>query len=570
MLYQELLAKARGEQKADLVFKNARLVDVFQEELSQADLAVADGVIVGTGSYRGEEEIDLKGQLLAPGLIDGHLHLESAMVPVEKLAATVIPRGTTTVVADPHEIANVAGIVGIKYLLRAGRSLPWNFKMMLPSCVPATPLESSGFKLGARELAPLLKEKGIWGLGEVMDFNSVIRGEEEIWEKILLVGDRFKDGHAPGVSGYDLNAYLLAGIMADHECTTPTEAREKVSKGMYVMIREGSITRDLSNLLPVVNSRNCSRFFFATDDRHPGDLMQEGHLDFLVKKSIAEGLPPLRALRLATINAALALGFRGIGALAPGYQADLLVIEDWEQLKIKQVYQQGKLVAADGQALFAVDPVVDDRPASIFQSVRLGPMAVSAFKLPTGRQFRVMEIIPEKVVTKKGFIWLPTNYNSEDLKKRDLVKLAVVERHHRTGKVGLALLKGFGLTEGAIASSISHDSHNIIVAGLAAEEMLTAVKAVERMQGGIVVIRKGRVAQSLALPVAGLLSEQPLPQVAGRLQEMQQLVEEMGVKVKGAFMMLSFMALPVIPELKLTEQGLYDLTEKRFVTLTID
>lgn len=581
MIDRKLLKKARGEEKVDLVLRNGRLIDVFNEELIRADLAVSDGIIIGTGPYQGVEEIDLGGQLVSPGFIDGHLHLESAMVRVEEFARRVIPLGTTTIVADPHEIANVAGIEGIKYLLEAGRNLPWNLKLMLPSCVPATPFETSGARLKAEDLSQLLGEDGIFGLGEVMDFPGVIRGDKEIWDKIALAGNRFKDGHSPGLRGQKLNSYLLAGIKADHECTTPAEALEKISKGMYIMIREGSVTRDLVSLLPAVRERNLSRFFLATDDRHPADLLAEGHINYLIKKSVKQGLNPLKALKLATINAALALGLEKTGALAPGYRADLVVIDSLSNFNVKMVFKDGKQVAEEGRPLFKSTPRTEKCSlGKIFQSIRVGALDAKKFRLPPGRRYRVMELVEDQVITKKRIMSLPVlpagrtgaaaAITEKALVEGDLVKLAVVERHHRTGNVGLGLLKGFGLKTGAIATSISHDSHNIIVTGLNEEEMFRAVREIERMQGGLVIIKERKVAGRLALPIAGLMSEEPLEEVAGRLEELREIAGSLGVRVKAPFMTLSFMALSVIPELKLTDRGLFELEAGKIVPLVVE
>lgn len=524
---------------------------------------------MGIGSYHGKEELDLKGRILAPGFIDGHLHLESAMVQVGEFARTVIPLGTTTIAADPHEIANVAGIPGIKYLLKDGLRQPWNFLLMLPSSVPSTPFETSGAEIKAHDLALLLKEEGVFGLGEVMDYTGVISGEKEIWDKIAVVGSRFKDGHAPGLLGKRLNTYLMAGIGADHESTTPEEALEKVRKGMYVMIREGSLTRDLNSLLPVVNEKNCSRFFFATDDRHPADLIGEGHINFLVKKAVSQGLAPLKAIRLATINGALALGIDQIGALAPGYRADLVILDNLDNLKIEKVYKDGELVASRGEALFQIsDRERFNKNSAIFNSVKIGTLSESSFKFPEGKRFRVIELVSGQLITRQITVTLKdSGRKTDELIEQDLAKLAVVERHRRTGNVGLGLLKGLGLKKGAIASSIAHDCHNIIVAGLDNRDMLCAVREIERLQGGLVVTLNGKVIGSLPLPVAGLLSERTMEMVAQKLNSLRKASQTLGVRREDPFMTLFFMALPVIPELKLTDHGLFDSNRFEIVSI---
>ncbi len=583
MLKKELLKKARGIEKADKVFKNAIFVDVFNERLLASNIAVADGIIIGIGDYEAKEEIDLSGKIIIPGLIDAHLHLESSMTNVDQFARAVIPRGTTTVVADPHEIANVAGITGIKYLLQAGNAQAWNFNLMLPSCVPASEFEDSGAKLKAADLKTLIGEEGIFGLGELMNYPAVITGETEIWNKIEMAAELFKDGHAPGLLGKDLNAYLLADIAADHEATTEAEALEKISKGMYIMIREGSVTRDLVSLLPAVNSSNSSRFLFATDDRHPGDLIKEGHIDFAVRKSVQYGLSPLRAVKMATINAAEALGIEKLGAVAPGYRADLLVLDNLRDFEVEKVYKDGKLVAENGTLLKSIDDQISLTQADfcsqeikekIFNSIKIGDISEKDFRLPPAKKYRVIELVKNQVVTGESFYQTEKEYETEppsiELIGHNLVKLAVVERHHRTGNVGLGLLRNFGLRRGAVATSIGHDAHNIIVAGLAAKDMELAVREIEKMQGGLVIVIDGLVEETLALPVAGLMSLKSVKEVASRLNKMRELANSHGVNRDGPFMTLSFMALTVIPELKLTTRGLFDVNKFENIELVIE
>ncbi|MGM0500477.1 MAG: adenine deaminase [Bacillota bacterium] len=583
MLRKDLLKQARGIEKADQVFKNAIFVDVFNERLLENDIAVADGIIIGIGNYEGQEEIDLSGKIVTPGLIDAHLHLESSMTNVDHFARVVIPRGTTTIVADPHEIANVAGITGIKYLLQAGKAQAWNFNLMLPSCVPASKYEHSGAELSASELKTLIGEEGILGLGEVMNYPAVINGESEIWSKIDMAADLFKDGHAPGLLGKDLNAYLLAGIAADHEATTAAEALEKVSKGMYIMIREGSVTRDLVSLLPAVNSSNSSRFLFATDDRHPGDLIEEGQIDFVVRKAIQYGLSPLRAIKIATINAAEALGIKNLGAVAPGYRADLLIFDNLRDFEVEKVYKDGRLVAENGTLLKSIDEQISlskdnfssqEIEEKIFNSVKIGDISEKDFRLPPAKKYRVIELIKDQVVTGESFYQTEAEYRAEppsmELIGHNLVKLAVVERHHRTGNVGLGLLRNFGLRRGAVATSIGHDAHNIIAAGLAAEDMELAVREIEKMQGGLVIVVDGVVEETLALPVAGLMALKSVKEVARSLTKMRELANSLGVNREAPFMTLSFMALTVIPELKLTDRGLFDVNQFKNVELVIE
>ncbi|MBM7622501.1 adenine deaminase [Sporohalobacter salinus] len=569
-----LLKQARGEIEADLVLKNGRVVDVFNERINKLDVAIADGIIIGIGSYKGQREIDLQEKILTPAFIDGHLHLESTMTNVKDFAQQVISLGTTTVVADPHEIANVIGLEGIRYLLDAGLALPWNFNLMLPSCVPPTKFDNSGAVLKAEDLEELITAEGVFGLGEVMDFTGVINGKKDMWEKLSLFDDSFIDGHAPELTAKELNAYLLGNIKADHECTTPQEALEKISKGMYVMIREGSVTRDLARLLPAVNEKNSNRFLFATDDRHPGDLIDEGHINFLIKKAVKQGMDPLQAIKLATINSAEALGLDNIGAIAPGYKADLVLIDDLKNFNINRVFKDGRLVARDGK--FILDSVQKEQTSinknsKIYNSVNIGKIEKSDFILPVGDKYRVLELSKDQIISRESTVSLTSQQlTSSKLVNENLVKLAAVERHKKTGNVGLGLLKGLGLQTGAIATSIAHDSHNIIVAGIDTEDMILAVKEIEKLQGGIVITNGGQVVDKLPLPIAGLMSDESLVEIAERLDSLKDTAFSLGVTHKEPFMTLSFMSLPVIPELKITDKGLFSVKDFQFVPLVIE
>jgi adenine deaminase len=498
------------------------------------------------------------------------MHLESAMVKIDEFAAWIVPRGTTTIFADPHEIANVAGIEGIKYFLERGNQLPWNFNLMLPSCVPATSNETSGAILTADKLEKLKDAKGIFGLGEVMDFVGVINGDKSIWDKIDMIGNKFIDGHAPGVSGKDLNAYLLGGIMADHECTTKQEAIEKVARGMYVMIREGSVTRDLVSLLPAINNKNLSRFLFATDDRDPGDLYEDGHINFVIKKAIENGISPLRAIKLATLNSAKALNLKNVGAIAPGYKADLVILDNLKDFNVQKVFKDGRLVAENESLIVNLPEIKEGKSEKIYKSINIGKIKTKDFDLPDYKKYRVINLIKDQIVTGKEEIEFDKKVSIDNLVANNLVKISVVERHKKTGNVGLGLLKGFGLRKGAIAISVGHDSHNIIVVGLNSKDMYKAVKEIERLQGGITVVENGKLIDCLPLEIAGLMSKDSIPAVAKRLKKMKEKVYSMGVTRQSPFMTLSFMALPVIPSLKITDQGLFDIDENRFVSLGVD
>jgi len=561
---------ARGAIPAELVLKNGSIVDVFNERLIKSDIAIAKGKILGIGDYQGLKEVDIEDNIISPGFIDGHLHLESAMVKVEEFAAWVISRGTTTIFADPHEISNVAGIEGIKYILESGNQLPWNFNLMLPSCVPATSNETSGASLSAEKLAVLVDEEGVFGLGEVMDFVAVINGEQGLWDKIDLMKDRFIDGHAPGLSGKDLNTYLLAGIRADHECTVESEAIEKVSKGMYVMIREGSVTRDLINLLPAVNNCNLARFMFATDDRNPGDLYQDGHMNFLIKKAVHSGMTSIRAIKLATINTANALRLDNVGAIVPGYKADLVILDNLNDFNVKKVFKDGKLVAENERLVVDLPEKKAGKAKKIFKSVNIGSLNKEKFDLPSYNKYRAMVLIKDKVITDQEEIVFKNKVKSSDLIAQNLVKIAVVERHKKTGNVGLGLLKGFGLQKGALALSIGHDSHNIIVVGLNSFDMYKAVQKIDELQGGIVIAKQGEIINYLPLEIAGLMSKKSIPETAKKLEQMKRIISSMGVVHRNPFMTLSFMALPVIPSLKITDQGLFDVEENKFVKVGVN
>ncbi len=592
-MLKDILPAARGDKKADLVFKNARIMDVFQEEIHRCDLAVAGGVILGWGNYSGQEELDLAGDYLAPAFIDPHLHIESSQISVQNFARQIIPGGVLTVIADPHEIANVAGAAGIKYMLERGRRLPWNFRLMLPSCVPATPWEESGAELKAEDLAELREEPGIFGLGEVMDYPGVIKGDEDIWAKLELFRGGFIDGHAPEVSGCELNSYLLAGIAADHECTTASEARDKASRGMYIMIREGSVTKNLEDLLSAVDDGNVSRFMFATDDRQPEDLVERGHLDYAVKKAIDAGLEPLRAYRMASLNPAEALGLEDLGAIAPGRRADLMVLDDLEQVSPLSVYKDGIKIAGEGeicennwQKFFFGKNSGDDREEFfdaedleaeqrrkkvIFNSINLPDIESKKFGLPEGESYRIIELQEEQVLTGNGVIKRePGESVSSLLSRNQAARLAAVERHNASGKSALGLVRGFGLEQGALATSVSHDSHNIMVLGREVEDMKAAVEELKSLQGGIVVVNGEEVISSFPLPIAGLMSSMSAAEAAEQLGELRTCAAELGVKISDPFMQLSFLSLPVIPELKLTVNGLFDVNSFQHVSLLLD
>jgi adenine deaminase len=561
----KLISVARGETPADLVLANARVVNVFTGEIEAGNMAISGGRIAGIGDYhQAKQVIDLEGKYLAPGLINGHTHLESSMLDVGQYARTVVPRGTLTVVTDLHEIANVCGLEGIRYVMAYARRLPLELFLMAPSCVPATHLETSGARLGADDIRQILRWKGCIGLGEVMNFPGVINADESVLSKIDGAGVKVVDGHAPGLTGNDLNAYIAAGIYSDHESVAREEAEEKLRRGMVVMIREGSSEKNLDALLPLVTDKTYKRCIFVVDDRSCVDLLRDGDIDAVVRKAISRGLDPVRAIQLATINTAEYFRLHRLGAIAPGYLANLIVISDLSHLQIDMVFYRGRLVARGGKALF---PVYQPGTGGMTSTVNIRPFTVEALKLAaSGEDKAVIEIIPGQIITRKRVERVKTENGLviPDI-DRDILKLVVVERHRATGNIGRGLVKGFGLKRGALASSIAHDSHNVVAVGTNDEDIVTAIREIEKLQGGLVVAAGGRVLAQLALPVAGLLSDEPLEEVVGKLEQVERAAAGLGVKLASPFSTLSFMALPVIPELRLTDLGLVDVGEFRLL-----
>jgi len=558
-MHLELIDVGTGRRRPDAVFRRARLVDVFTGEVRETDFAVADGYVVGFGDYRADREVDLHGKYVCPGFIDGHVHLESSMVTPGQFARTVVPLGTTAVVADPHEIANVAGVAGIHYILAATEDLPLRVFMMLPSCVPATPLETSGARLGAQDLAALKAYPRVLGLGEVMDVPGVTGRRPDLLEKLGACRGEVIDGHAPGLGGRDLNAYVLAGIGSDHECTGPEEALEKLRRGMRLMIREGSVTRNLKSLLPVVNAATSRRCLLVTDDRHPHDLLREGHINHLVRMAVAEGLSPIMAIQMATLNPAEYFRLADLGAIAPGYRADFLVLDDLESFRPAQVYKDGRLVAEGGRMVVEVP---EYRDQMVTDTVRMAEPRVEQLRIPAaGPEADVIGLIPNQIVTRHLKVMAPVVDEAFVADPgRDLQKLAVVERHRATGNVGVSLVSGFGLRRGALATSVAHDSHNIVVLGVDDEDMLLAVVAVAEMGGGLAVVAERRVLATMPLPIAGLMSLRPIEDVDAALTRVREKAFELGVRKDcDPFMTMSFLALPVVPELKLTDLGLIEV-----------
>ncbi|MFC1875377.1 adenine deaminase [Chloroflexota bacterium] len=561
----ELISVARGDSPADLVLTDARVVNVFTGEVETGNVAVYGGRIAGVGDYhQAKQVIDLKGKYLAPGLINGHTHIESSMLDIVQYARAVVPRGTLAVVTDLHEIANVCGLDGIRYILGSARRLPLEFFLMAPSCVPATHLETSGVCLGAGELRRVLGWRGVIGLGEMMNFPGVISGDSGVLDKINLAHGRVIDGHAPGVGGKELTAYIAAGIYSDHESVSFKEAREKLGQGMYVMIREGSSEKNLEALLPLVTDKTYKRCLFVVDDRSCADLLRDGDIDAVVRKAIALGLEPVRAIQLATINAAEYFGLKQLGAIAPGYVANMVVVGDLSRFEVDMVFYRGHLVARQGEPLFRLRESKAKQPVG---TVSIKPFGVEELKLiARGETMPVIEVVPAQIITRKRMekVRVVNGVVVADI-SRDILKLVVMERHRTSGNIGRGLVKGFGLKKGALVSSIAHDSHNIIAVGTDDGDIFSGIKEIERLGGGLAVIADGRVLGSLSLPIAGLLSREPLAVVVDKVEHLKALATELGTELPSPFATLSFMALPVIPELRLTDLGLVDVNAFKLI-----
>jgi adenine deaminase len=562
---QRRLRVARGEAPADLVLAGGQVGNVYTGRWQKIDVALFDGLIVGLGDYDGPR-LEVQGGYIVPGLIDGHLHLESSMLTPRELARALLPLGTTTVVADPHEIANVWGAAGLEYLLAASRGLPLDIFFMLPSCVPASPLETAGARLEAADLQKFRRRARILGLAEVMNFPGVVAGDAGLLDKIALFPQGPVDGHAPLLSGLGLNAYRLAGIGSDHECTQLTEAQEKLALGFYLMVREGSLAKNLTDLLPAVTAASLRRTMLVTDDCHPEDLLESGHLNALLKKSVSLGLDPLKAVTMATLNPAEYFRLRDRGAVAPGLKADLVVLDDPHKFQVHKVFKGGRLLVDDGRLLAEPHVPAASAPATAF---RVKEFPVEALSPAAAAELvKVIGLIPGQLLTEKLVLRTPVQEGRLAADpKRDLLKLAVVERHRATGNLGLGLVQGFGLQRGALASSVAHDSHNIVAVGADEADMLAAVRHLTALGGGLTVVAGGLVLADLPLPIAGLMSPQPLNEVAEAYARLKSAYRKLGGTLPDPFMALSFLALPVIPALKLTDLGLVDVGRFQVVPL---
>ena len=555
-----LIRVARGEEKADVVFKNATYLNVFSNDFCHGDIAVADGLIAGVGQYSGDTEIDVSGRFIAPGLIDAHIHLESSLISPAEFARAVVRHGTTTVITDPHEIANVMGVEGIRYMLQATEGLPIDVHFMLPSCVPATPLDEGGCSLDYTAIDPLYDHPRVLGLAEMMNYVGIVNGDADVVRKILASQAHHKkiDGHAPELSGADLNAYIAAGVYSDHECSSCQNALEKLRLGQFIMIREGTAAKNLRALLPLLNQQYYARCMFATDDKHPLDLLEGGHIDYIIREAIACGVDPVIAIKVASHHAARYFLMNNKGAIAPGYLADIVVFDNFRSFQIEQVYKRGRCVYADGEVLPfeapAIDPLLAQQAHDTFH---LAP--VTADRLKSG-ELPVIGLVPGEIITQ--------NCGRADAVRpeNDILKIAVVERHHNTGHIGLGYLKGYGLKRGAVATSIAHDSHNIIAVGASDADLAAAINRISALRGGIVVVENGAVVAELPLPVAGLMSDAPLEAVNDLLESAKAAAHAMGVPpAVDPFMTLSFVSLPVIPALKITTQGVFDVEQWKYL-----
>lgn len=553
---------AAGREKADLVLKNAAYVDVFSGEIAHDDIAVCEGLIVGLGSYHGHSEVDMTGKVVCPGFIDAHIHLESSLVTPAEFARAVLPHGTTTVITDPHEITNVMGTDGIDYMLAATENLPVDVRFMIPSCVPASPMDESGANLDYRDIDSFFEHPRVQGLAEMMNFPGVLASDSATVAKIVASQAHHKkiDGHAPGLTGNDLNAYIAAGVYSDHECSDLTDALAKLKRGQFIMIREGTAAKNLTALIDLILSEKYfDRCMFCTDDKHPNDLLESGHIDYICRKAVALGADPIRTVQVACLHAARYFLLNNRGAIAPGYLADFAIVEDLRDFHVVSVYKKGQLVYADGVVADFPLPEIPDRLASQAHNTFHMP-ELSADDFAGTRRRGVIGMIDGQIITKD------CGYADHVDLSQDILKMAVVERHHNTHHIGLGYLKGYGLRSGAVATSVAHDSHNIIVVGVSDSDMALAANRIKKNCGGIVVVENGKLLAELPLEVAGLMSEKPLREVNDLLEQAKRAAHALGVGGGiDPFMTLAFMSLPVIPEVRLTTRGVIDVKTQQYI-----
>ncbi len=568
---EKLIRVSKGSDLADLVIKNAKLVNVLSEEIYETDIAVIDGKVAGISKgYRGREEIDVNGAYVSPSFIDGHVHLESSMLMPSEFAKLVLASGTTTVIADPHEISNVMGLQGISFMREATKNLPLDVYMMLPSCVPATNLETSGVELNSYDLALLIDAPWVLGIAEMMNFQGVVNCDGNVLSKIRLGIDRQKrvDGHAPNLCGKDLDAYIASGVASDHECTTPEEAIEKLRLGMYLMVREATGARDLERLIPVLKTYNTRKCMFVTDDRHPKHLIK--HISRMVKKAVRLGVDPIKAIQMASINTAEYFKLQNVGAIAPGYIADIAVFEDLKNFEPSMVFKNGKLVARDGKV--TVD-MGEFKPPALRGSVNIKYLYKEdlQIKIPEEKKnIKIINVIPKQLITKLSVEEAPAaNGFAVSDTGRDILKIAVIERHRATGNIGLGFVRGFGLKSGAIASTVAHDSHNMIVIGTNDDDMYYAAVELVKSQGGKIIVENGKTLAHLPLPIAGLMSDRSFEEVMAEIAELEKASRVIGCQIPDPFMSMAFLSLSVIPEIKITDKGLIDVNKFEITDLFV-
>lgn len=558
---------ARGFEKADLVIKNANIVNVLSEEIHKADIAIKDGIIAGIGeNYSGEKEIDIQGAYVTPSFIDGHVHLESTMMLPSEFAKVALPAGTTTVIIDPHEISNVLGLHGISFMHEAVKNLPLDVYTMLPSCVPATPFETSGFDLNSYDLSLLIDKPWVLGLAEMMNFPGVLNQDNNVMAKLELAKSRGKciDGHAPYLHGKDLCAYIASGVKSDHECTTPDEAVEKLRLGMYVMVREGTAAKDLDALMPVLKTCNTRKCIFVTDDRHPADLKE--HINGMARRAVEAGVDPVKAIQIASLNTAEYFGLKNLGAIAPGYKADLLILPDLKTFKPDLVIKNG-VVAAENGKLIAELP--ENEALAVRNSVNVRWITPEDFRIEAnGSKVTALEVIPHQLITKSVVSEVKIeDGNAVSNIDNDTLKICVIERHRATGNIGKGFVKGFNLKCGAIASTVAHDSHNMIVIGTNDADMYAAAVALIKCKGGKVVVKDGEVISELPLPIAGLMSDRNFDYVVNKCEDLNKTAHSIGCRIEDPFMTMGFLSLPVIPELKVTDKGVFDTNKFDFIDI---
>lgn len=567
MVLISIINSASGKEKCDLVIKNAKIISVFTNEILEGNIGIKNGYIVGIGDYKGEREIDISGKYISPSFIDAHVHIESSMVSPYEFSKHILPFGTTTIIADPHEIGNVCGLDGIEYILESTENLPIDVYVMLPSCVPATDFETSGANLSADKLKKYINHPRVLGLGELMDFPGVVNGSEKIKDKISIAKNKIIDGHGPLIKDMELNAYVAAGVKTEHECSTKEEMIDRLRRGMYIQVREGTAARNLEDLVPHITKDNLRRCLFCTDDKHPEDILSRGHIDNNIRMAIKKGIDPIDAIKMASLNTAECYNIKKLGAIAPGYIADLVVFSDINNIKVEKVFKRGKLVAENNKCIETFENIISEKVLSKVNIKEFKEEDIN-LKLKSNKA-RVIEIIDHSLVTKLIEEEVETDNNYFKVSKnRDIKKIVLVERHTGKSTTSVALVKGFGIENGAIGVTVAHDSHNIIVIGDNDLDIVNCINRIKVLGGGLVISSKGDIQEELALPIAGLMSEMPLEKVDEKLKIMMKISKNLKVS-NGVdpFMTLAFMALPVIPEVKLTDKGLFDVVKFEFIDI---